>query len=162
MLHLTTARLKFRNWTLGDFPEMKDFFTTDHSRFVGGPLQPEPAWRIMAAYVGHLKLLTFGYPAIIEKSSGKLVGTVGIWNSEPWPEPELGYWLLPHMHGKGYGSEAGKAVLQFAQELGLPSLVSYINQENTASIKLATGLGAHPDGEIELLSYGRHQIYRYF
>ena len=68
----------------------------------------------MAAYIGQYELTNCSYLAVDEKISGNLVGTIGLWNSDPWPEPELGYWLIPEFHGKGYGFEAGLAVKEFA------------------------------------------------
>ncbi len=163
MIHLETERLKFRQWTLNDFETIARFFSEEEdTRFVGGVKKPEEAWRLMATYVGHYELFGYSYLAITEKVSGNLIGTVGLWNSKPWPEPELGYWLLPQAQGKGYGVEAGLAVKDFAlNEANLSSLVSYIDPKNEPSKKLALKLGARLDGTIELLEFGPHEVYRY-
>ncbi len=95
--------------------------------------------------------------------SQAVVGTIGLWNSDPWPEPELGYWLLPEYQGKGYGTEAGLAVKKYAlEDLALPTLVSYIDAENEPSKKLALNLGAKPDKAVNLLDFGPHEVYRYW
>jgi RimJ/RimL family protein N-acetyltransferase len=117
----------------------------------------------MASYIGHYQLMGYSYLAVEDKASQQLIGTVGLWNSAPWPEPELGYWLLPESQGKGYGMEAGLAVKAFAQQtLKLASLVSYIDAENEPSKRLALRLGARLEGEIELLEFGPHEVYRYW
>lgn len=163
MIGLETERLIFRTWNHSDFNAFSAFYQQEsYARFVGGIKSPEESYRLMATYIGHYHLHGYSYLAIDEKETGLLIGTVGLWNSAPWPEPELGYWLLPHAHGKGYGAEAGLAVRDFAlNTLKLNTLVSYINSDNEPSIKLALRLGAKFDKTIPLLDFGHHDVYRY-
>lgn len=164
MIGLSTERLIFRQWKQSDYTEFADFYSKDeYARFVGGVKKPEAAWRLMATYAGHYALRGYSYLAMEDRNSGALIGTVGLWNSTPWPEPELGYWLLPSAQGKGYGVEAGLAVRDYAKnEAKLPSLISYIDPANEPSKKLALRLGAQYDKTIELLDFGPHEIYRYW
>lgn len=163
MIGLETERLIFRQWTHEDFTTFSNFYSSEETaRFVGGVKTPEEAWRLMASYIGHYALNGFSYLAIDEKETNSLVGTIGLWNSEPWPEPELGYWLLPEAQGKGFGVEAGLAVKKYGLEVvKLPSLISCIDPENEPSKKLAMRLGASHDGTIDLLNYGPHEVYRH-
>lgn len=163
MIGLETERLIFRQWRKSDYESFADFYSDEeNARFVGGTKTPEEAWRLMATYIGHYELNKFSYLAVEDKSSGNLIGTVGLWNSDPWPEPELGYWLLPEGQGKGFGVEAGIAVKEYALDtLKLESLVSYIDPINEPSKKLAIRLGASYDKTIELLDFGPHEVYRY-
>ncbi len=163
MIGLETERLIFRQWETSDFEHISYFYADEeNARFVGGTKTPEAAWRLMATYVGHYTLKGFSYLAIEEKSTTNFVGTVGLWDSAPWPEPELGYWLMPNAQRKGFGLEAGKAVLQYGLEtVQLDSLVSYIDPTNEPSKKLALNLGAKPDGSLNLLDFGDHEVYRY-
>ena len=164
MIGLETERLHFRQWEKSDFKAFSAFYAKEeNAHFVGGVKSLEESYRLMASYIGHHVLHGFTFPAIVEKKSNQLIGTVGLWNSEPWPEPELGYWLIPDFHGKGYGTEAGLAVKAYAlDELRLPTLVSHINAKNTPSKKLALRLGATFDTTIELLDFGKHEVYRYW
>ncbi len=163
MKDLVTTRLQFRQWKESDFNQIAEFYQDPvNSRFVGGMKSAEASWRLMATYIGHYELKGYSYLAIDSKETQALIGTVGLWNSEPWPEPELGYWLLPQAQGKGYALEAGTAVLEFARSLNLPSLVSYIDPQNVPSKKLALKLGAIHSGEIPLLDFGPHEVYRYW
>ena len=163
MQHLETERLKFRLWQESDFKEIERYFKEEqYARYLGGVKDSESSWRLMATYLGHYQLMGFSYLAIETKSDHQLIGTVGLWNSTPWPEPELGYWLLPIAMGKGYGVEAGLAVKEYAKEIELPSLVSYIDPVNEPSKKLALRLGAKLDGVVQLLDFGKHEVYRYW
>jgi len=163
MIGLETERLIFRQWQHSDYKSLAKFYDNEeNTRFLGGIKKPEEAWRLMATYIGHYELNGYSYLAIDEKTSGSLIGTVGLWNSYPWPEHELGYWLIPYAQGKGFGVEAGLAVKNFALEtLKVNSLVSYIDQANEPSKKLAQRLGANYDTIIELLDFGQHEVYRY-
>ncbi|MTI87165.1 MAG: GNAT family N-acetyltransferase [Balneolaceae bacterium] len=163
MIGLETERLIFRQWQNTDYQTLSRFYSVEeNARYVGGVKTPEESWRLMATYVGHYELKGYSYLAVAEKESGVLIGTVGLWKSYSWPEPELGYWLLPDSQGKGYGVEAGLAVKEFALNiLKLESLVSYIDPSNGPSKKLAQRLGAKYDSTIELLDFGDHEVYRY-
>ncbi|MEX0313171.1 MAG: GNAT family N-acetyltransferase [Allomuricauda sp.] len=163
MIGLQTERLIFRQWKQSDYTHFYEFYRSEvNARFVGGVKNPEEAWRLMSTYIGHYELKGYSYLAIDEKETGNLIGTIGLWNSAPWPEPELGYWLLPSAQGKGYGVEGGLAVKDFAlKKLEVSSLVSYIDAANEPSKKLALKLGAKYDKIIDLLDFGPHEVYRY-
>lgn len=163
MIGLETERLIFRQWTQEDYPVFKSYFSDPiSSKYVGGIKNPEEAWRLLASYIGHYELYGYSYLAVTEKTSKKLIGSVGLWNSPPWPEPELGYWLIPEFQGKSYAFEAALALKNYALErLNMISLVSYISSDNIPSQKLALRLGAKYDKEIDLLDFGKHEVYRY-
>lgn len=163
MIGLETERLIFRQWKNADYPIVAEFYSKEkNAMYVGGMKKPEESWRLMATYIGHYELKGYSYLAVTEKESGNLIGTVGLWNSQPWPEPELGYWLLPESQGKGFGVEAGLAVKDFAlHKLKLNSLVSYIDPSNEPSRNLAIRLGGKFESNIQLLDFGNHEVYRY-
>ncbi|WP_422107919.1 GNAT family N-acetyltransferase [Winogradskyella sp.] len=163
MIGLETERLYFRQWAAMDYPIFAEFFSNEvHAKYVGGLKTPEESYRLMASYIGHYTLNGFSYLAVEEKASKNLIGTIGLWKSAPWPEPELGYWLLPQFQGKGFGVEAGLAVKDFAlKQLKLDTLVSYIDPNNEPSKTLALRLGARLDSKMILLDFGIHEVYRY-
>ena len=163
MIGLETDRLIFRQWKNSDYSLFAEFYKVEaNARFVGGIKNAEESWRLMSTYIGHYELNGYSYLAIDEKKSGNLIGTIGLWNSVPWPEPELGYWLLPSAQGKGFGVEGGLAVKEFALKmLNLNSLVSYIDPANQPSKKLALRIGGKFDKQIDLLDFGPHEVYRY-
>ena len=163
MIGLVTDRLKFRLWRESDFEIFTEYFLNEeNAKYLGGVKSKEEAWRLMASYMGHYHLKGFGYLAIEERSTEKFVGCAGLWKSDPWPELELGYWLLDKMQGYGYATEAAKKVKDYAfQILDVKTLVSYIDPHNQPSINVALRLGASYEKDIELLDFGVHMVYRY-
>src|SRR5438876_11447403 len=95
MTTLETERLLLRMWEPGDFdayaamsaePGVMPFVGHD-----GKPLSRFEAWRSFAAQVGHWKLRGFGMFAVVEPTSGDLVGRIGPWQPEGWPDFEIGW-----------------------------------------------------------------------
>ena len=155
--------MKSSFYKITDFEPFADYFSdAEKAKYVGGKKTKEEAWRLMATYIGHYNLKGFGYMAIEGKYTERLAGCVGLWKSEPWPELELGYWLLREMQGKGYAFEAASQVKNYAFEtLNIETFVSYIAPKNEPSQRLALRLGAVYEKDINLLEYGLHQVYRY-
>ena len=163
MRELETERLLIRLWHESDFEQLATFFSEEeNAKYVGGIKTREESWELMAAYIGHWQMKGYSYMAVVEKATRKIAGCIGLWNSDPWPEPELGYWFLKEMQGKGYAYEAGMRMKKFAFETKkFETLVSYIAAENIPSIKLAEKLGAVYEKDIQLLDFGKHSVYRY-
>jgi RimJ/RimL family protein N-acetyltransferase len=77
----------------------------------------------------------------------RLVGGIGIHAGES--APELGYWLTPDAWGRGYATEAGRAVIGMARHaLGLRRLESGHFIDNPASGRVQAKLGFRPLGRV--------------
>ena len=119
------------------------------TRFIGGtPSTAQRTWLRLLAYVGHWSLMGFGYWAIEEKPTGKFVGEVGFadFKRDIAPSmqhvPELGWALSPGVHGKGYATEAVRAVLAWGDShFRETRTVCMISPENVASIRVAEKCG---------------------
>jgi RimJ/RimL family protein N-acetyltransferase len=164
MVTIETKRLILRQWTSSDIDAFTQYYADeDSARYVGGRKNPEQAWRHLALLIGHWHLKGFGYWAVEEKEHARFIGCVGLWQSPGWPELELGYWLIRAQQGKGYATEACLRCIDYAREfVRAPSLVSYIDPDNTPSIQLARRLGAKYEPAIMLAGYGSHSVYRHF
>jgi len=162
-MELETERLKLRMWREEDFDVYAEFNAdTEMAHFIGGACDRVTAWRRMACEVGHWALRGYGFWALEEKSSGKIMGSCGLWNPEGWPEMEVGYWLVRDGQGKGYATEAARRSMEFAfGELGVTTLISCIHPDNEASKAVARRLGAELEKTIELHTFGPHGIWRY-
>ncbi len=86
-----------------------------------------------------------GVWAVVEKSSGETIGYCGLFFFPDvcgQPEIEIGYRLARSHWGRGYATEAARAVRDYAfQTLNVQRLIALIDPENTASIRVAEKLG---------------------
>lgn len=102
----------------------------------------EEAWKGIAQMLGHWQLRGYGLWALEERESGQLIGRAGLYNPEGWPGLEVGWLLGRSCWGRGYATEAGRASLDHAwRELGADHVISMIDPDNTASIRVAERLG---------------------
>jgi RimJ/RimL family protein N-acetyltransferase len=108
------------------------------------------SWRTMATMIGHWQIRGYGPYAVEDKNTGKVMGTVGLWYPYDWPEPEIKWAIFRVYWGRGYASEAARAVKKIAADcMPETSLISLIFSDNEASIKLAEAIGAKFEKEIE-------------
>lgn len=78
------------------------------------------------------------YWCITEKGKPDMIGSICLWNfSDDKKSAEVGYDLATRYHGKGYMSEALKALLHFGfTELKLEAIYAYTHTQNSSSIRL--------------------------
>ena len=117
------------------------------------------AWRHLAIITGHWHLRSFGMWGVFEKETQHLVGRVGFHEPDGWPDFELGWTIGRAFWGKGYATEAARRCVDFAfQEMGRDHLISLIDPENRASIRVAERIGETVQGEFQL---GEHSLLVY-
>ncbi len=143
-LPLVTERLELRAFEPSDLealhavngdPEvtryMKAYPTLEHTR---------------GALDRHVSEARAGNPAfwaVIERSSGDLIGDAGVGLIDGvGPEFELGYALGMRWWGRGYATEAARAVRDYALgELALPEVLALVRPDNVASIHVVEKIG---------------------
>jgi RimJ/RimL family protein N-acetyltransferase len=142
---LHTLRLTLRPIVMADFPDYAAFLASPRSVGMGGPYDQRAAWGTFChdaalwALVGHGALM-------IDTAAGETVGQVGINAGPLFPETELGWFLYAGREGQGYATEAAKALRDWGfGTLGLATLVSYVDADNTASARVAERMGAKLD-----------------
>jgi RimJ/RimL family protein N-acetyltransferase len=160
---LETDRLILRQFRENDWPDLHEYYSDENAtRFTfGRQLTEGDTWRIMCGMIGHWQIRGYGPYAVEEKVGRKVLGTVGFWYPSDWPEPEIKWALARHHWGKGFASEAARAV-QAAGKKHLPeiSLISLIHPDNLASIRLACSIGAEFEKEF-LYEGSAWNIYRH-
>lgn len=94
----------------------------------------------------------FGLWAAVHKGDHQLIGYCGLTRFDDVDgsaEVELGYRFAPEYWGRGLGTEAARAVRDYAFEhLGMARLISMIEPENSASIRVAEKVGMAHEKEI--------------
>lgn len=145
---LRTERLILRGPERDDLPEFTRFMTSAPSMVdQNETASAEQAWFGFLIGVGHWHWHGFGFFTVVEKETGHPVGRVGLIRHSNWPDVELAWHLFEGAEGKGYATEAAKAVKTWAREhLGMSGLHSYIDRSNIRSQAVARRLGATTDG----------------
>jgi [ribosomal protein S5]-alanine N-acetyltransferase len=149
---LETARLRLRPFDESDFEAVHSYAREPQvCRFQSwGPNSEEDTRAFLARAVAcatdeHSRDFEF---AVVERQSECVIGGCGLHprRVELW-EYEIGWTLNPEFWRRGFGSEAARAVVEFAfRDLSAHRLYALIDPENTASIQLAERLGFHREG----------------
>ena len=91
---------------------------------------------------------------MIERESGCVVGDIGfIGPPDERGSVEIGYSVIPDRRGRGYASEAGRALVDFAlDQLGVEVVVASCDNDNVASIRTLERIGfrrtSEADGQV--------------
>lgn len=91
----------------------------------------------------------------IEGGMSRLVGCIGLDRMDT-NSVELGYWITPDAWGRGYATEAGRAVVDIARTLRVPHLTASHFADNPASGRVLRKLGFRPTGRV----VARHSLGR--
>lgn len=160
---LETPRLILRAPRLEDFESFAAYVTSERSRFTGGPVDRNQAWRGFGHVVGHWVLRGYGVFVLQDRATGAAIGTAGPWFPEGWPEPEIAWTLWDAAHeGRGLAAEAAIATRAHAFEsLGWTTAISLILDGNARSTALARRLGCVADGAYTHAQFGATTIWRH-
>lgn len=93
---------------------------------------------------GHPKFPELGLWATIHKETGMFIGRCGLlpWTIDSQSEVEVAFSLSKNYWGQGLATEAARGIVRYGFEnLELSRLVCLIEQENQASVKVATKIG---------------------
>ena len=145
MIHLTTERLILRDWRAADLdawaainadPEVRRHLGD------GTPADRKDSWHMMAAAAGNQALNGFGMWAAVEKTSGALIGRIGLYRPPHFPDLEVNWLLGRGWWGRGLAFEGAKACIDHAfSRLDSPTISAFIDAGNGRSLRLAGRLG---------------------
>jgi RimJ/RimL family protein N-acetyltransferase len=122
----------------------------------GRPTEADVAAQIRAGLEGPGP----GLLAVERKGMADVIGYCGLiahGNGSP-DEPELAYELLRSAHGCGYATEAGQAVVTWADEAGYQRLWAGVWDWNVASRRVLAKLGFRETGRAEPSSVHGHTL----
>jgi len=159
MIIVETPRLILRHFDVADAGPLQQVFAdADVMHFGPGVQTPEWVAKWLRAWIDR-RYATWGFGmwAVVEKSSGAVIGYCGLtqFNNRCAPEDvELGYRLARVHWGRGYATEAAAAARDHAfGALALPRIIAMIDPRNTASLRVAVKLGMRYERDILLEGY---------
>ncbi len=140
--HLSTDRLWLRLWAESDVDEYRALIA---ERGNGVPsvadIQERIATQLAATAQTGLALLP-----IFRRLEGDFIGYCGlIVGRSSIDEPEIAYELFQHARGRGYATEAARAILDTAVATGRTRLWSTVGSWNTPSLRVLEKLGFKRD-----------------
>ena len=142
---LETPRLRLRLFTLDDVQIMYTLSTDpDVIKYADTPAKDmaEARQRLEEGPLYDYEKYGYGRFAVELKETGEVIGFCGIKYLPEIDLPEVGYRYMKEYWGKGIGTEAAKACVEFArQDLDIKKLIALIIPENIASIKVVEKLG---------------------
>lgn len=113
-----------------------------YMKVVGNSSGRVASWRLLALLIGHWQLRGYGQWTVVERTTGVVVGRVGLWNPEGWPGLEVGWVIRRSCWGQGFAPEAARAAMDFAfTTIGADELISIIRPDNLRSIRVAEKIG---------------------
>jgi len=147
---LETRRLILRAPRREDFTAVAALWAdAEVTRFIHpAPLSQEEAWARFLRAFGHWELCGYGFWAVEEKASGRLIGETGFLDAHRDIRPalnglpEVGWILARAAWGQGYATEAVGAVLAWGDaQLQVARTACIISADNRASLNVARKLG---------------------
>ncbi|MFK4600518.1 GNAT family N-acetyltransferase [Streptomyces pristinaespiralis] len=139
---LTTDRLVLRPWSTDELAAVlsgarlthwAEDFPAEGDRVIAGFLTEHPDG-----------LTDYGHRQIIERASGVVVGSIGLF----WPPSngsiEVGYGIVASRRGRGYAPEATRAIIEFALTApGVNAVCADVELSNPASVRVLEKAGLH-------------------
>ena len=128
-------------------------------RFIpGGPLPDERAvGALVERYAREQAERGFSSWAVVERSTGRVIGDAGFEVFEPTGDVELGYTLARDRWGHGFAVEAAAACLRagFAH-LDVARIIALVDAENERSLVVVERIGMSREGMVE--AHGRPHV----
>jgi RimJ/RimL family protein N-acetyltransferase len=150
---LETERLVLRPFEEGD---LEDVYAMQSDAEVARWLYDEP--RTLEETRAHLarKIAATGFAAegdwlsaaVVERESGQCIGDLALhWVSEQHKTGEIGFIVNPAHQGRGYATEAARAVLAWGFDgMGFHRIIGRLEARNTASARVLEKLGMRREG----------------
>lgn len=142
---VSTERLEIRAWQPGDRPALEQMVAdSDMMRHItrGRTWRVDEVDEFLQRQAAQLAEHGVCMGPLVLRGGDEIVGIVGIQPLDLPGEYELGWWVWKEYWGRGYASEAGRALVAFAAcEMDLHRVVAVIDPDNAASIRVAEKIG---------------------
>lgn len=146
MIVTETERFILKTWHPNDAAGAFEFYGDPLvSKLIGNgePVKDiEQVERTLRIFIDHQNKHRFSPWAIVEKSSGNIVGICGLHKFNQQKENELGFRIKRSEWGKGIASEVGRESIRHGvEELGLKNIISLTHLENFATQRVLEKIG---------------------
>jgi RimJ/RimL family protein N-acetyltransferase len=162
VLSISTPRLLLRELKSADAPALFEVLGDPETmRFYPRPYSREEVDEWIGRQIGRYAMGA-GLLGVVLRDSGTLIGDCGlVWQEvEGVEEPEIGYHVHREHQGRGYATEAARAVRDYAfGTLGCDHVISMIRPENLASRRVAEKNGLTVDRTVFWRGYD-HCVYQ--
>ena len=142
---LETKRLVLRKWTAADCDALFEIMSdAEVARNIGDgkPFTMEKTKEFLVWVENYERENGFCRWKVIEKSSGKTIGSCGFARLDGTGKIDLGYLFAQKHWGKGYATEIAEATLDHGfNKLGFREIIALTDLENTASQKVLEKIG---------------------
>lgn len=149
-LPILTERLVLRAYDLDDLAQLHAVLYSDDDamRLLGGPRDLAGTRAALERSMNQHERAGYSFWPVIERESGLLVGEAGLFPLAPdGPDIALGYAFGAAFWGKGYATEAARAVLTEAfGPLALDRVVAITREANLGSRRVLEKLGFRMEG----------------
>ena len=157
--------LRFDPPTRDDLPGYERvFLEPEMQRWLAPPPLPpndsEAAAARLARDIAHWQKHGFGAWVLRDADTGEFIGRAGL--QKRWfdgPEIELAWAVVPEHWGEGIATEAARAAIAHARELGIAEVVAFTLPDNVGSQRVMQKAGMEPAGMIEHAGLP-HVLYR--
>src|SRR4051794_580687 len=140
--HLETERLTMRPWAESDADELRLL----HAERGRGTPPVEHTRALIAKQQAATATTGIALLPVRRRGEGDFIGYCGlIIGRATLEEPEIAYELFQRAHGRGYATEAARAVLGAATATGRSRLWSTVGAWNTPSLRVLAKLGFERD-----------------
>ena len=160
-LPIVTARLTLRAYEADDLAALHAVLYSDDEAMalLGGARDLAATRAALQRSIRQQKADGYSFWPVVERNTGMLVGEAGLFPLTPGgPEISLGYAFGPNYWGRGYATEASRAVLEEAfGPLGLERVVAITREANRGSRNVLGKLGFRMQGCRHV--WGAEQLY---
>jgi RimJ/RimL family protein N-acetyltransferase len=152
-LTLETERLLLRRFTLADVSDIQrlagDRRIADTTLRVPHPYEDGMAEAWIATHESAWESGEEQVLAVTGKDDGLFVGAISLKEISAGHQAEMGYWIGVPYWGRGYCTEAGRAMLDYAfSGLGLIRVHAHLLSRNAASARVLQKLGMRCEGRL--------------
>jgi RimJ/RimL family protein N-acetyltransferase len=111
----------------------------------GEVISRERAEEVVRAGIESFERNGFGFWGVYEGDGAEVIGFCGLRFIGETSDVEILYGIHPRLWGRGYATEAARAVLRWAfEEAGLPRVYAGADAPNAASFRVMEKLGMRP------------------